>query len=167
MLKIRRTKIYILHTVLSTQQVLSNTNTKRIFFSYVWFSEINLKIQSSSQKFQAIELQEIVPWVSLLISRLQNSCVPRSGTYLQYFSHNFRIIGPGISSNGNGIFSIRARGTTLDVGIWKVSVAVSEFVVSINNGFVDVTVVFIVGIACDCATEAAELKNFRYDINNH
>lgn len=115
----------------------------------------------NSLRISSNGLQGLVPWVNLLISRLQNSCVPRSGTYLQYFSHNFRIIGPGISSNGNGVFSIRIRGITLDIGILKFSIAISELAVS-NNGivFVDVTAAFTVGMARNCATEVAELKKF-------
>lgn len=136
---------------------------KAKFFSYIFdFSKLILKYKNKfSSNFKQIKLQGLIPWVNLLISRLQNSCVPRSGTYFQYFSHNFRIIGPGISSNGNGVFSIRIRGVTLDIGILKLSIAVSEFAVS-NNGiaFVDVTVAFSIGITRDCATEAAGLKKF-------
>ena len=44
-----------------------------------------------------------VPSVSLLISRLRNSCVPSSGTYLQYFSQSLSTAGPGTSSNGSGL----------------------------------------------------------------
>ncbi|EZA50882.1 hypothetical protein X777_10851 [Ooceraea biroi] len=130
-------------------------------------SQLDLEIAKRPFRSQAAEFQGIVPWdPSLLISRLQNSCVPRSGTYLQYFSQSFSIAGPGISSNGNGVLSTYVvRGTTLAAGISpKLSGAISEFAVSSSGiAFDDITVALTADIAWGCVTEAAgDGKNFKY-----
>lgn len=112
------------------------------FSSFFFFL---LEKRSGSSHFYLSILQQIVPWVNLLISRLESSCVPRSGTYFQYFSQILRIAGPGISSKGNGALSKTCEST---------------FIVDTSNVVGDTSVVAvwsnrgIVSVRNDSSTEA-------------
>lgn len=115
------------------------------FIDTFFFLLLLLEKRSGSSHFYLSILQQIVPWVNLLISRLESSCVPRSGTYFQYFSQILRIAGPGISSKGNGALS---------------KICVSTFIVDTSNVVGDTSVVAvwsnrgIVSVRNDSSTEA-------------
>lgn len=111
-----------------------------------------------SSNFNLLVLQQIVPWVNLLISRLESTCVPRSGTYFQYFSQIFKIAGPGISSNGNGVLSPMICDSIFDVVTSNVVVETSAAVWS-SRGIASARKDSLTTeAACDWVMDAAEMQ---------
>lgn len=97
-----------------------------------WIVYLNLFLKKYLRKNQShcssLNRRVIVPSASLLMSTLRINCVPSSGTYFQYFSHNLSMVGPGTSSNGNGLSSSSETFLIIDIlrGRWMASSSGSE-----------------------------------------